>query len=132
MARIPRGMKGHTEHQQESGSYVLIDSYHDLDRIGWRTEGKNMVDVPLDSVIDTKTKQIVGYGQGSTFSREGLGKISPHMKSYEVLLEDEETGYSEPYHIAAINPRVAAMIRDKKFNGQPPIYEVTTKRKAVS
>ena len=124
-------MKGRIEGRQDSGSYVLIDSYRDLDRIGWSTEGKNMVDVPLDSVIDTKTKQIVGYGQGSTFSSEGLGKISPRMKTYEVQLEDEESGYSEMYTIRAINPKVATMIRDKKFNGQPPLYEVTTKRKAV-
>jgi hypothetical protein len=48
--------------------------------------------IPLDSVIDVGDEiQCVAYGEGGTFSRDGLNLLHPDMNKYLAQLESGDT-----------------------------------------
>jgi len=75
---------------------VLAQSYASLE-----SEGITPQDTLIGKVIDKSTGMIIGYTQGSTFSKEGLRQISPDLKEYEVITP------SSSVKVFAINKDVA-------------------------
>lgn len=89
--------------------------------------------VPVDGFVGTvisgkgDSAKIVGYSQGQTFSKESIGRISPHMKKFTL----EPNGSSESFPVQAINGTIARSIGKDLINGKFRIFQHSNKVREI-
>ena len=77
--------------------------------------------IPLGCVIDKETGDVLAYGKGDTFSKEGLQRLAEGTLTYTAVFMDENEDSPE-VEVHATDVRSALMWLRRHFSGEVALF----------